>query len=121
MMKGGNKMFGGYNWYYGKSNRAVRAEENGLFPISKLRKKHLEEEGIGFTVKEAKILAKFELWKPCEWHHTSKFYNKTYYYCIDDLLEIWEDEELRAEAWEWIEVETGNRKKEKEALKEAGG
>lgn len=68
---------------YSKSNNAVAAEAEGLYPASVLAKR------IG--VRAAAIKA---LMRPTEWHHTSAWYNRTQYYSEDDALEI--IEELRA-------------------------
>ena len=61
---------------YSKSNNAIEAEENGRFPASILAKK------IG--VKSGAIK---EILSPSEWHHTSKMYNKTNYYDMEEALE----------------------------------
>ena len=62
---------------FSKSNNAVEAELSGLFPASVLAKK------IG--VSTAAIKALLEV---AEWHHTSSYYNKTYYYDIEDAMAI---------------------------------
>ncbi len=66
----------GYN-EFSKSNNAVAAENGGRFPASKLARI------IGVDTGAIKSLL-----KPCEWHHTSKLYNPTYYYSQDDAGEI---------------------------------
>ena len=73
-------MRGSYNGY-SKSNRAIQAENEGKFPASVLAKK--------LKVKTDAIRG---LMEPCEWHHTSKFYNITNYYDGAILLAIHEDE-----------------------------
>ena len=54
---------------YSKSNNALDAEADGLFPASKLKLK-------GVTAVKVR-----EFFEPWEWHHTSKNYNRTNYYC----------------------------------------
>lgn len=54
---------------YSMSNRAVAAYRNGLLPLSKIK-------APAAFKKVAAELAGYE-----EWHHTSKMYNKTYFYC----------------------------------------
>lgn len=68
---------------YSKSNNAVQAEREGKKTASKLaawirRRGHLYK---GCTA--ADVAATM---KPCEWHHTSKFYNVTNYYDPRDLM-----------------------------------
>jgi hypothetical protein len=65
----------GYNGY-SKSNNAIEAEQEGKFPASILAKK--------LKVKTEAIKA---LLKPCEWHHTSNWYNRTDYYDMEEALE----------------------------------
>ena len=62
---------------YSKSNNALEAEKLGRFPASILAKK------LGVSCKAIKALL-----KPCEYHHTSCWYNITYYYDMDDANEI---------------------------------
>lgn len=67
---------------YSKSNNAVMAEEEGKFPLTKAIKELAKEAGI--TQKKARAILK-EL-GPTEWHHTSKMYNRTDYYCTKSAL-----------------------------------
>ena len=54
---------------YSKSNNAIEAERNNKFPASRLAKL------LGVKTKALRaVLA------PCEYHHTSKFFNATNYY-----------------------------------------
>ena len=55
----------GYNYAQGMSNRAVDAYDRGLIPLSRLTAGHLREVGWKGTLKQAKALAKAEIWKPC--------------------------------------------------------
>lgn len=57
---------------YSKSNNAIQAEKEGKFPASVVAKK----------LKIPTALVK-EMLRPCEWHHTSKWYNSTDYYDLD--------------------------------------
>jgi hypothetical protein len=78
--------------YYGysKSNNAVLAEEEGRFPASIIANKlrQISREFCGITAQDIKNTV-----DACEWHHTSKFYNKVYYY---DLEEILTDEDMKS-------------------------
>ena len=82
---------------YSMSNNAVSAYRNGKKPLSKWTKKAileaLEEEcehgnvpnealdlAKGMTVKELKE----KVLECTEWHHTSKFYNRTDFYSVDE-------------------------------------
>lgn len=85
----------GYDWNNGKSNNAVIAENEGKFPISKVKKSTLEEYGVSISLVDAKLLAKHGYWKACEWHHTSKHFNTTYYYDLYDLKSLVEDAEYK--------------------------
>ena len=68
---------------FSKSNNAIAAEENGLYPASVLARR--------LKVKTAAVRA---LLSPEEWHHTSKRYNRTDYYSTEGAVEILD--ELRA-------------------------
>lgn len=61
---------------FSKSNNAVSAEEDGRFPASQLAKR------LGVTTQAIKAVL-----EPCEWHHTSKLYNKTDYYDSEEAIE----------------------------------
>jgi len=60
---------------YSKSNNAVESEEDHRFPMSRLCRLY------GLKTKSVKDLV-----DPCEWHHTSKFYNEVYYYDARDCV-----------------------------------
>lgn len=68
---------------YSKSNNAVEAERGGKLPLTRAitRLSHLA----GCTRREAR--AALEAVGPCEWHHTSKFFNATDYYDVAEALE----------------------------------
>lgn len=59
----------GYNWKWGKSNNAVSAEQEGKMTASRLAK-----------VLKCSTGAVRDILRPTEWHHTSGWYNITYYY-----------------------------------------
>ena len=80
--------------YYGykMSNNAVAAYEAGEKPLSKWTKKAILNEimeiyGDAEKIDIIKKLNSNELKEyfliPSSWHHTSKFYNKTYFYVLD--------------------------------------
>jgi len=81
-------MNSGYSGY-SKSNRAVNAEEEGRFPLTKacrvLKSKLIKELDIKITLKEAKKILK-ENWDG-EWHHSSKYCNKVNYYDVQESFE----------------------------------
>lgn len=81
-------MHGGYDWYNGMSNRAVRAYSEGKLPVSKITLAALRTAGWKGTKKEALSYIKTGEWKSCEWHHTSKHFNRTYFYDLSDIVEI---------------------------------
>ena len=81
-------MHGGYDWYNGMSNRAVRAYSEGKLPVSKITLAALRCAGWKGTKKEALSYIKTGEWKSCEWHHTSKHFNRTYFYDLSDIVEI---------------------------------
>ncbi len=63
----------GYN-NFSKSNNAIDAESNGRFPASVVAKK--------LKVPTSVITDNHS---PCEWHHSSKAYNKVDYYDLEDI------------------------------------
>lgn len=65
----------GYNWMHGKSNNAVDAEERGLLKKGELKAWQKRAVDAGAV-------------HPCEWHHTSKFFNETDYYDPEDFEEL---------------------------------
>ena len=54
---------------YSKSNNAVEAEKNGRYPASKIAK----ITGVPTSLIKQHV-------PPCEWHHTSRWYNQTDYF-----------------------------------------
>jgi hypothetical protein len=79
---------------YSKSNNALKAEREGKFPKTiaqkVLREVLLNVFSVKITTKEAKEILEKSV--PCEWHHTSKNYNATDYYCIGDIILILADD-----------------------------
>nr|DAG78442.1 MAG TPA: hypothetical protein [Caudoviricetes sp.] len=63
-----------------KSVRAINAEADGKFPISKAA------QILGVTTIKIK-----QFLSPSEWHHTGAMYNETYYYDIADICDIADD------------------------------
>ena len=60
---------------YSKSNNAFKAEEDGFMTLTNLAKL--------LKCKSNQIKGVLE---PDEWHHTSKFYNKTNYYDANPFI-----------------------------------
>lgn len=80
----------GYNWRAGKSNNAVAAEAEGLVVKSKLTAAWLKAHGIAEGVGFIKFLIQAGKICPTEWHHTSKFFNRTDYYSAEEIIETLE-------------------------------
>jgi hypothetical protein len=59
---------------FSKSINALEAEEKGLFPASTIAK---------LTKTSADFIR--DTFVPREWHHTSKHYNKTFYYSLEEV------------------------------------
>ena len=106
---------GGYGYSRGMSNRAVSAYIRGIKPLSKIRKSDLEEAGFEGTLKTAKTLAKYGMWTPCEWHHSSGYYNRVDFYNPEDLLEL-NDDEIK----EVLELEKSKPKTEEKKIRVTG-
>lgn len=87
-MPGRTRTMAGYDWSKGKSNNAVWAEEEeGMRPKSKITAKWLREGGITEKLGFVKFLIKADRIMATEWHHTSKYFNETYYYSTEDIAE----------------------------------
>jgi hypothetical protein len=67
---------------YSKSNNALVAESEGKMPLTEATKMLAEIAHV--TQKKAREI--FKNVGPCEWHHTSKMYNRTDYYDIAGAL-----------------------------------
>lgn len=73
----------GYSWLHGKSNNAVRAEDDGKMVASKFAawaRQWKRFRGCTASDVAAALI-------PSEWHHTSKFFNRVNYYDPADLLQ----------------------------------
>lgn len=80
----------GYNWRAGKSNNAVAAETQGLVVKSKITAAWLKAHGIKEKVGFIKFLIRGGIIVAEEWHHTSKFFNRTDYYSAEVITETLE-------------------------------
>jgi len=89
---------GGYADDFSKSNRAIDAEANGRFPASEIARK------LGLPTKFITDHAP----NTGEWHHTSKFYNTTDYYDLQQVKDWLHGEGDYAEGGERAEARTGN-------------
>lgn len=94
----------GYNWFAGKSNNAVAAEAEGLVVKSKLTAAWLQAHGIEETVGFIKFLIQAGKIYPMEWHHTSKFFNRTDYYSAEDIIDILESMEETGHLQIWRDM-----------------
>jgi len=112
-------MAGYYN--YSMSNNAVTAYANGEKPLSKWTKADIiaavsesmqNGEAGNFNIKLLKKLPVKELKKRVlvhsSWHHTSKMFNRTDFYSLDDLSELTDDE-----IKEWLTEAPEEKVKEK--------
>lgn len=72
----------GYNWRHGKSNRAVHAETEGKLPLTRAIVAVARQAGCTQAAARVALVAV----GPCEWHHSSKFYNRVDYYDVAAAL-----------------------------------
>ena len=106
---------------YSMSNNAINAYNEDKKPLSKFKKSDFLSYDLTLPVSFYKWMTTIDLWTACEWHHSSKHYNKTYFYSIDDLVETIEEEKesddkfLEKKLTEWKEEK---RKKKEEEEKE---
>lgn len=78
----------GYNWFAGKSNNAVWAEEvEDKVTKSKITAAWLRRNEINETATFIKFLITADVIWPDEWHHTSKYFNETDYYSAETIAE----------------------------------
>ena len=94
----------GYNWFAGKSNNAVAAEEEGLVVKSKITTAWLQAHGIAEKVGFIKFLIQAGKIYPTEWHHTSKFFNRTDYYSAEDIIDVLESMEETGHLQIWRDM-----------------
>ena len=82
----------GYNFAQGMSNNAVAAYERGSYPMSQITAADLKAAGWTGTMKLAKHLAKADIWRASEWHHSGgTWYNKVDFFDPADLVDAWAD------------------------------
>ena len=68
---------------YSKSNNAIAAEESGMLPLTRATRAVACQAGCTQKVARAALLAIGS----SEWHHTSKHFNPTDYYDVDQAVE----------------------------------
>ena len=74
---------------YSMSNNAVQAYNEGKLPLSKIKRDKLNEYNITISVEMFKWICQYKsIIRPCEWHHTSKYYNETYFYDLKQASKI---------------------------------
>ena len=100
----------GYDWVEGKSNNAVKCENDGGMTAVKLQKK-LKVFFPGVTGKMIN-----ECLPPKEKHHSSKFFNLIFYYDWNDIINYFSESENRRSFREKIREE----KSEKTETKKLG-
>ena len=87
-------------WYgcsgnFSRSRGAEIAESNGLLPLTRAIPEVARKAGI--TQKKAREILR-EI-GPDEWHHTGKYYQRTWYYSVEGAVEFWHEKETeRAKA-----------------------
>jgi hypothetical protein len=77
-----------------KSDRAIEAEANNRFPMTKAKaelKKVLRSMGYKATLFGCELLLK-QHGNTGEWHHVSKFAREVYYYDVDAVAELFEND-----------------------------
>lgn len=99
---GASRGFGGNSGYvgYSKSKRAVNAEDRGLRNKSQIDKEFakavndylLSMNPTQKAIKVSDIKKNIDAIKPTEWHHTSKYGNRTNYYSVEDVANFFLDE-----------------------------
>ena len=91
----------GYNWFYGKSNNAVAAEEDGMRVKSKITKDWLREGGVNESAAFVKWLIKVDEIYADEWHHSSKYFNEVDYFAAESIREQLEQMDERGSLAEY--------------------
>ena len=82
----------GYDYDAGMSVNALDAYECGRKPLSKISLNDLRFAGWKGTKALAMSLAKLELWRTSEWHHSGgTWYNKVDFYDPLELVDFWEN------------------------------
>lgn len=93
----GRDWYGGNSGYigYSKSKRAVEAERRGLRNKSQMNREFLEEVNELLPTERRvtlkKIKENLDNMRYDEWHHTSKYGNKTYYYSAETVAKYFEE------------------------------
>lgn len=102
----------GYNWDKGMSNRAVQAYNDGKMPITYWKNNKVLNNAIKYEGDASDEVAKILTSLPIEaklnllvdngeYHHTSKYYNVTYFYEMSDLSHVSvKDAEAFKQEWE---------------------
>lgn len=102
----------GYNWDKGMSNRAVQAYNDGKMPITYWKNNRVLNNAIKYEGDASDEVAKILTSLPIEaklnllvdngeYHHTSKFYNVTYFYEMSDFSHVSvKDAEAFKQEWE---------------------
>ena len=99
----------GYDWRRGMSNNAVDAYDNGEMPMSKWTKAVILDKVAELAdIEVADILAKLplavlrdELLQESSWHHTSKYFNRTNFYSIDEDVSEMTVESAKAAVYDY--------------------
>ncbi len=94
---------------YSMSNNAMDAYNRGLLPLSKIRFSDIKEAGLDISLKFFKWLCKENYITATEWHHTSKHYNITYFYDLQDCKEQLDDLQSDVNRWNGILLEYENK------------
>lgn len=82
----------GYNWNKGMSNNAVDAYDNGEMPMSKWTKATIlgkvaelaDTDVADILSKLPLVVLREELLQESSWHHTSKYFNRTNFYSVNE-------------------------------------
>lgn len=83
---------------YSESERSAYAKENGEWPISHCKRILKEQSGIAFDTGFLDL--RFE---PSSWHHTSKNYNRTDFYKVEEMIDSIVNDNLIDDYIEYME------------------
>ncbi len=93
----GRSWYGGNSGYYGysMSRRAIEAREEGRYPKTDFKKEY------GINDRTLKVLVELGVISDNEWHHTSKYGNKTVFYSWedDDDIQVYRQNKKQILAW----------------------
>lgn len=103
-------MYNANSGYVGHSMsvRAKNAYNEGLLPKTKIKKSDLEDAGIHLPVSFVKWMMP-SIIKPTEWHHTSKHFNKTDFYNLEDVKEQLEEIDIESRLAQYKEEKEQQR------------